>query len=260
MFFFAVMYLIQMFVVLQAELAVAKTGIESARDAAAFSHVAERFADGEKTAAEKLFALFDKKIVRDGAFTSVFYGRCDEKLLKRAGVAQGLGGIWVDTLKEEDGVKLCISYRTAPRNVLFPGKQSYYRLRLIYRNWTGEGKTADKKEESTERNMVYLADNATVYHLDKSCTYINIKVNAVMSGKIYEKRNASGAKYYACEFCEPVFRENVMFYVTTYGTRYHAVSSCPAIERKPRECPLEEARKNYRPCKKCGQKQEEEGK
>lgn len=256
-FFFAVMYLIQMFAVLQAELAVAKAGIASARDAAAFSYVAERLADGENAAAEKLFALFDKKIVRDGAFTAVFYGRCDKESLKRAGVAQGLGGIWVDTSKEEETVRLCVSYRVKPENVLFPERQSYYCLRLVYRNWTGEGKTAGKKEESTGQNMVYLAENATVYHLDKNCTYINIKINAVMSGKIGEKRNASGAKYYACEFCEPVLRENEMVYVTTYGTRYHAVSSCSVIERNPRECPLEEAEKQYRACKKCGQKQEE---
>lgn len=263
MFFFAVLYLIQMFAVLQAELVIAKAGIVSARDTAAFSYAAERLADGENAVAEKLFALFDKKIVRDAAFTALFYGRCDKELPERAGVAQDLGGMWVDTSKEGETVQLCINYRVRPENILFPERQSYYRLHLVYRNWTGEGKIeekgqeADKEEESAK--VVYLADYATVYHSDKNCTYISIKVSAVPSGKISEKRNASGAKYYACEFCEPVLRENESVYVTKYGKRYHALSSCSAIERSPQECLLEEAKQKYRPCQKCGEEQESEG-
>lgn len=257
-FFFAVLYLVQMFVVLQSELAIAEAGIVSAREAAVFSYTAERLADGETAAADKLFALFDKKIVRDGAATALFYGRCDKKLLKLAGVAEGLGGIWVDTSKEEEKVQLSIHYRVKPENALFPRKQAYYCLHLVYRNWTGEGKGAEREEEPATQK-VYLADYATVYHLDKNCTYINIKVSSVLSGKIGEARNASGAKYYPCEFCEPVLRENEAVYVTLYGTRYHALSSCSALKRSPRECPLEEVKDEYRVCKKCDKQQESKG-
>lgn len=257
-FFFAVLYLIQMFVVLQAELAIAEAGLVSAREAAAFSYAAERLADGEVAAADKVFALFDKKIVRDGTATALFYGRCDRELLKLAGVAEGLGGIWVDTSKEEEKVRLSIHYRVKPENALFPRKQVYYCLRLVYRNWTGEGKEAKKEEEGIAQK-VYLADYATVYHLDKNCTYIHIKVSGVPSGKIGGERNASGAKYYPCEFCEPVLRENEVVYVTLYGTRYHALSSCSAIKRSPRECSLEEVKDEYRVCKKCEKQQESKG-
>lgn len=257
-FFFAVLYLIQMFVVLQAELAIAEAGLVSAREAAAFSYTAERLSDGETAAVDKLLALFDKKIVRDGAATALFYGRCDKELLKLAGVAEGLGGIWVDTSKEEERVQLSIHYRVKPENALFPRKQAYYCLHLVYRNWTGEGGEANRAEEGAGQK-VYLADHATVYHLDKDCTYINIKVSGIISGKIGEVRNASGAKYYPCEFCEPVLRENEAVYVTLYGTRYHALSSCSALKRSPRECPLEEVKEKYRVCKKCGGQQESEG-
>lgn len=257
-FFFAVLYLIQMFVILQAELKIADAGIASARDAAAFSYAAERLADGEHAAAEKLFSLFDKNIVRDGAFTALFYGRCDKELLKLAGVAQGLGGIWVDTSKDGESVELDVSYRVKPENALFPRKQGYYQLHLVYRNWTGEGERAEKEKEDGGET-VYLADNATVYHLDKNCTYINIKVSAVQSDVIGEKCNAAGAKYYPCEFCEPVLRRNEAVYVTMYGTRYHALSSCSAVKRSPRECSLKEVENEYRVCRKCEKKQEKEG-
>lgn len=263
-FFFAILYLIQTFVVLQAELAIAEAGIASARDAAAFSYAADRLADGENVVAEELFELFDKKLVRDAAFTTVFYTRYDEEILKRAGVAQGLGGMWVDTEKDGNAVRLKVRYRVKPVNVFLPYRQNYYCLKIVYRNWVGEGKQEKQKTEQQQNEVkeqsAYLADNATVYHLDKNCTYINIKIEGVMGNKIGEKRNAGGAKYYACEFCEPVLQDNVAVYTTKYGTRYHAVSSCSAIERSPQECSLEEAKKKYRGCKKCSAGQESEEK
>lgn len=261
-FFFAVLYLIQMFVVLQAELAIAEAGIASARDTAVFSYAAERLADGENVVAEKLFELFDKKLVRDAAFTTVFYTRYDEEMLKRAGVAQGLGGMWVDTEKDGDAIRLKVRYRVKPVNVLFPYRQNYYCLKIVYQNWVGEGKQQkpEQQQDEAKEQSAYLADNATVYHLDKNCTYINIKVTAVMGNKVGEERNAGGAKYYPCEFCEPVIKENVAVYTTKYGTRYHALSTCSAIERNPQECSLEEAKKKYRGCKKCSAGQESEGK
>lgn len=259
-FFFAIMYLLQLFAVLRAELVIAEAGIASARDVAAFAYAEERLKEGENVAAEKLFELFDKKIVQDAAFTTVFYVRCDEEIMKNAGVAQKLGGMWVSTEVDGDTVRLKVYYRVEPQNPLFPNRQVYYNQRFVYRNWTGEGKQeAQEAQAETATAVVYLADNATVYHLSKDCTYINIKVTSVVSGKIGTQRNASGAKYYACDFCEPVLTGNSMVYITKYGTRYHAFSTCSAIERSPGECTLEEAKEKYPACKKCAAKQEKEG-
>ena len=52
---------------------------------------------GENAVAETVLEVFDQKIVRDATLTGVFYTRCDEELLKQAKVAQGLGGIWVNS-------------------------------------------------------------------------------------------------------------------------------------------------------------------
>lgn len=262
-FFFSVFYLLQMFTVLRSELTIAEAGIASARDAAAFAYVTERFEGGEIVAAKKLFELFDKKLVRDAAFTTVFYERCDEKLLNYAGVAQGLGGMWVESQKGEGTVRLQVRYRVRPPNPLFPDRTEYYYSNLVYREWTGTGKISKQKlpgtAEEPKEQVVYLAENATVYHWYKDCTYIHIKTSAVNGNKIDSERNANGARYYACEFCEPVISKNSMVYITKYGTRYHAVSTCPAIERKPGECSLEEAQKKYGECMKCSARKEKEG-
>jgi len=260
-FFFSAFYLIQMFAVLRGELALAQAGIASARDAAAFAYAAERLEDGQSVAAEKLFEVFDKKLVRDATFTAVFYARREDEVLERGGVAQELGGMWVDTNRVGSKVQLKIYYRVKPENPFFK-RQGYYCQRLVYREWTGEGtllKQQKPAEEEKKEVMVYLAENASVYHVDRNCTYINIKVSGVLSSGIGDLRNAGGAKYYPCEFCEPVLVAGKMVFYTQYGTRYHDCSTCSAIERNPRECSLEEAQKTLRACKKCGGAAKEEG-
>ncbi|MBQ8846100.1 MAG: hypothetical protein IJ006_03055, partial [Lachnospiraceae bacterium] len=137
-FFFAVLYLLQMFTVLRAEVSVAQAGITSAREAAAFSYVAERLAEGENAVAETVLEVFDQKIIRDATLTGVFYTRCDEELLKQAKVAQGLGGIWVNSEETDEKVRTEFFYRVNPANVLTEQKSKYYVMRIVYRNWTGE--------------------------------------------------------------------------------------------------------------------------
>lgn len=254
-FFFCVLYLLQMFLVLQAELAAAEAGLTSARDAAVVSYAAERLKKGESAIPEKILSVFDYKIVRDAAATAVFYERVDRQLFKRAGVAQGIGGLWTDTQMQGKKLQFQIYFSVQPGNALFPKSRGYYCISLMARPWTGEGEL--KKEQAGQeqaQEKAYLAENATVYHLYADCTYINIKTQAVASKEINSQKNASGAKYYACEFCKPVLGKTDFVYITVFGTRYHALSSCSAIERRPREVSLEEAKENYRLCTKCEKK------
>ena len=250
-FFFAVLYLIQMFGVLRAELMIAQAGITSAREAAVFSYAAERLADGENAAAQTLLEIFDREIVRDATMTGVFYVRCDAEALRRARVAQGLGGIWVDTEEDNDKQREEIYYRVKPSNVLSTERVRYYVLRIVYRNWTGEGRTVTNGEEMTE-DTVYMTEHGSVYHLDRLCSHIRIATDAVLAEAVGDERNVSGARYYACEFCSPVLQRGTQVFITSYGTRYHASSTCSAIKRNVRECSLEEVRQTYPPCSRCG--------
>lgn len=259
-FFFAVLYLLQMFSVLRAELVIAEAGITSAREVAAYSYAADRLADGENAVAETLLGLFDQKVVRDVAMTGLFYARCDQEILKQARVAQGFSGIWVNTEETGEKVRAEIYYRVKPANVLSEERGNFYVMRLVYRNWTGEGGTNKENPQETEdgKVTVYMTEHGKVYHIDKRCTYIKIDVSEVTSEQVGTKRNSSGAKYYACEFCSPVLKSGGKVYITEYGTRYHALSSCSAIKRNAKEYSLEEVEKTYNPCSKCGKKQEGE--
>lgn len=254
-FFFAVLYLLQMFTILRAELSVAQAGITSAREVATFAYVAERMADGENAVAETILEIFDQKIVRDAALTAVFYSRCDEELLEEAYVAQGLAGIWVNSEEAGEKSRAEIFYRVSPVNVLAEQKSKYYVLRLVYRNWTGEGETNRGTQEDEKKDIVYMTDNGSVYHIRRDCSYIKINVVGVWAEEIGKERNSSGAKYYACEFCKPVVTKGTQVFITKYGTKYHARSTCSAISRNVKECTLSEVKDDYSACSKCGKKE-----
>ena len=252
-FLFAVLYLLQMFTILRAEVSIAQAGIASAREVATFSYVAERLADGENAVAKTVLELFDQKIVRDATMTALFYNRCDEKLLEEANVAQGVMGIWVNSELSGEKNRSEIFYRVSPTNVLEKETNRCYVLRLVYRNWTGEGKSTGK-DKGTEAggDTVYMTKNGKVYHVKKDCSYIKIDVVGVGGEQIEKERNQSGAKYYACEFCSPVIVKGSQVFITEYGTRYHARSTCSAICRNAIEYSLSDVKEKYPACSKCG--------
>lgn len=253
-FFFAVLYLLQMFSILRAEVMIAEAGISSVRETAAYSYVAKRLAEGDMAVADTLLDFFDRKIVRDVAMTSVFYGRCEGDILKQGGVAQEPGGMWVNTEESEDKVRIEIRYRVIPGNSLVSKRIKYYTMRLVYRNWTGEGGSGGTPEEETGKKFtVYVTEHGTVYHTERSCSHIKIETTPVDGGRVDKERNSSGERYSACDFCSPERKSGKTVYVTNHGTRYHAVSSCSAIRRDVKECSLEEAKETYRPCSRCGQ-------
>lgn len=256
-FFFAVLYLIQMFSVLRAEVAIAEAGITAAREIAAYSYAAERLAEGETVQAEKLLELFDQKIVRDASLTALFYAKCDQRILEQGKVARGLGGIWVNTEEDGERVRASIQYRVTPANVWKQEKGRYYTMHIVYRPWTGEGKPGGtgSPEQAQDTGIVYVTKYGTVYHLDRNCSYIKKDIQEIQADRLEDERNASGAKYYPCEFCLPDGSGSV--YITDYGTRYHRISSCSAVYHEIMEISLEKIKDTHGSCSKCGMKTEE---
>lgn len=255
-FFFAVLYLIQMFLVLRAEVVIAEAGITAARESAAYSYVAERLADGETAVAETVLTVFDQKIVRDIGMTTMFHACCDAEILKQARVGQGFSGIWVDTEASGETTYAELYYRVRPADVLTKGGGKFYVMRLVYRDWTGEGERhAASEEAEDEKTTVYMTEHGRVYHRKRTCSYIKIDVTPVLSECVKNERNASGAKYYACEFCDPVLRIGTQVFITEYGTRYHAVSTCSAMKRTVKECDFDAVKDTYPPCSRCGKEE-----
>lgn len=256
-FFFCMLYLLQMFLVLMAEVEIARAGIVSCREAAAFSYVAERMETGECKAPEKITRIFGESVVRDASALALFYLNCDKDLLKRARVAQGVGGLWMESRPQEDGVLFQIHYRVSSFGGLLEQKDSFHSCNLVYRSWTGTETAANTELSDREEQKVYMVPNGEVYHLYKDCTYIDRTVRELRSDQLRYTRNESGATYRACDYCRPNPEDLDRVYVTRYGTRYHATSACPSVERNPSAVALSKVEKKYRLCKSCEARQEE---
>lgn len=248
-FFFAVFYLLQMFTILRGELNIATAGISSAREVAAFSYAGERLTDGDDGIASKLLQVFNHDVIKDASVTGLLLLRCDRTLLGQAGMGEGYAGFWADTKEENGKTKVEIAYRVKQAVPWVSNRSNYYRLRLVYKKWAGDGK---RKSNEGKEEIVYMTEHGTVYHTDRSCSHLSVAVSTAPAQEIEQKRNASGKAYGACSFCSPVLVPGGTVYITEHGTKYHGTSSCSAIKRNVKECSLEEVREDYRECSKCG--------
>ena len=107
--------------------------------------------------------------------------------------------------------------------------------------------------ESTEESekMVFISKNASVYHLDKDCTYLNIEIRQVPYSSLEEYRNGSGKKYGVCGFCKSL-PNNGTIYITSEGENYHTIETCIGLTRSIYTVPLSTV-SDKRSCTRCGE-------
>jgi hypothetical protein len=111
------------------------------------------------------------------------------------------------------------------------------------------------EEESEGTVFVYVTPTGTVYHKSIECTYLKLSIREVKAAQVEELRNKSSEKYTACERCVDTGLELQQVYITDYGNRYHFSINCSGIKRGIIRIRMEDAEK-YRPCSKCGGKNE----
>lgn len=126
---------------------------------------------------------------------------------------------------------------------------------VVARGFSGVKRTKDGDDgddEEEEKNIVFVAESGTVYHRKSDCTYLKPRIERISPDEVSGRRNASGAKYYACEVCGSQ-NAGASVYITPYGTRYHTTISCRELLRTYTEMTEEEAiAKGLRACSKCG--------
>lgn len=153
---------------------------------------------------------------------------------------------------EDDGEFLDLNtncYVPCPIRIFgFKGYALVNRARV--RKWIGYKPLQDKKEAATEDITVYVAETGVVYHLTVNCTYLDPSVRAVTKAALPFERNKSGGIYYECSKCGE--EASSVYFVTNYGTVYHTTLTCSALKRTIHTMKLEEAKKQYPACSKCG--------
>lgn len=94
-----------------------------------------------------------------------------------------------------------------------------------------------------------MTETGTVYHKDRSCTYLKLSIRKVSYSVTGKLRNRYGEKYYACSCCRSGVGATV--YITDTGNRYHADRSCSGLKRTIHK--IKESEVSHLPsCSKCG--------
>lgn len=170
-------------------------------------------------------------------------------------IAGGSGGFYTyhSNYDEEEGILDIVTHYNY-RIPFLPGNMGQVKLSQRCRShvWVGRelrkqagGKEADQKEVKT----VYVTEYGTVYHLSEDCHYLDLSIHSVSAGDIAGARNANGGKYYPCSCAKHTLSGS--YYVTDYGTNYHADLSCSGLKRTIREVDISEVG-NLHACPKCG--------
>ena len=170
--------------------------------------------------------------------------RIDNSIIENG--ASGLKCIKTLVNEKTDIMQLSVEYAVRIPVLFFELPAITYEETISIKGWTGN---AAKSEEDTERQVVYITENGTVYHRQMSCTYLEVRVRGIIAHTIGEARNASGGKYYECELCGKGSHVGIL-YVSEYGTRYHTTLSCSKIRRNVYAVLLEDVT-DRKGCDKC---------
>lgn len=149
---------------------------------------------------------------------------------------------------QDETIDLRITYRAAPFIKLIGFQPGIFMSRYYGRAWTGYDVATEGEDGQTE--YVYVAENAKVYHLSRSCTHIQLSIRECDAALVGNLQNMYGEKYLPCERC--VTDGKGTLYITNAGNHYHQSLSCSGLKRTIRKIAREEAEKHYRMCSGCG--------
>ena len=142
---------------------------------------------------------------------------------------QGISFVLSKLMEEDDVIDLIAVYEVEPAFGMI-GFQSFRVVnRCRVRAWTGyDNKHVEVSSEDGEE-IVYITENGTVYHRDRSCTHLQLSIQAVEYERIAVMRNVYGSKYKQCERCKLVTDGSV--YITKQGDCYHSDAGCSGLKR-----------------------------
>lgn len=109
----------------------------------------------------------------------------------------------------------------------------------------GGGQVTEDGEE-----IVYITETGTVYHRDRSCSFLKLSIKTILPSSVESARNEDGGKYYPCERCKGESGGHI-YYITEHGDRYHTTVNCSGLKRTVIEILLSRVG-DRTPCSRCG--------
>ncbi len=177
--------------------------------------------------------------------------------LEESPICSGVDGLqfWesdvgaVDEAVSGEVLDIVMTYQVAPL-LDMPYVKPFRMVNRYYgRLWTGYD-VAGANEGKDREDVVYVAENAKVYHESKDCTHLSLTVQEVSWSKLSDARNENGARYMKCQKCGNGVAGEVA-YVAREGDAYHKNRNCSGLKRTVYTMLRELAVEKYRACSRC---------
>lgn len=153
-------------------------------------------------------------------------------------------------LDEDDEIKVVANYDFVLPIPIFQMKPIPMKQQIVTRGFTGRSMSGEE-EDNQAGDIVYVTETGKVYHTNRMCTHLQLKIQSVYMSAVDNMRNSSGGKYKACERCvEEAIDGGTSVYVADYGDRYHIRRDCSGLKRTIYEKTLEQVQ-GMPKCKKC---------
>ena len=237
-YIFTVSVIINILILLGVEMRVKEAAFESIRETSGRAYLYMSEDSGSLPAGGITLFSIDKnikqKLAQSGTLSKSIKG--------------GVNGINITSskiLNNNSKIKLNIEYTLNTPFSFFEAANIKVSQNLETYAWLGE----DYMEYREDTKYVYVAKHGTVYHLTPHCSYLHTNIYVSNTGDIMYKRNASGAKYYACKRCGNSGIVGTVFY-TQYGNRYHSDRECTEIHHDYKKVPLSEVEGTMSQCSK----------
>lgn len=150
-----------------------------------------------------------------------------------------------------DYIRLCATYRVKLPIGFFGINGFSQSQQSEYRKWTGKN-----VGESLDDPYVYIAETGKVYHLTRSCPYLDLSIHKIRLDDVADSRNKGGRRYSPCSKCVKDIAGIEYVFITDYGTLYHLDLGCSRLKRTVYTVHLSEVG-GKPPCSKCGGKMRE---
>lgn len=156
----------------------------------------------------------------------------------------------VDEAVSGDVLDVLMTYQVSPLMEI-PYVKPFRMVNRYYgRLWTGYD-VVEANAGKNREDIVYVAENAEVFHETKECTHLKLTIEEVDWGKLPYVHNQNGSRYMKCRKCGDEVA-GAMAYIAREGDAYHTNRNCPGLKRTVYTMLRELAVEKYRPCSRCG--------
>lgn len=176
-----------------------------------------------------------------------------ETYLEESPLSHGTAGLqfWEsDIPADDDTVDILMTYQVSPWADIPFVRPFRMQNRYYGHLWTGYAIPGNPGEQGGAADLVYITDNAAVYHESLECTHLKLSVWEVTMEEAAGSRNESGERYKSCSKCRGRPFQGTVF-IAREGDFYHYDRGCPGLKRTIHTIARQQA-KDYRPCSRCG--------